>query len=237
MQAAATPGARVAAPRAGFGLVWVALVLALGAIALGVALPALEQRADAGAEQSSARRLAALAEATRDYFRDTRALPSSAAALVQDPGAPAWSGPYLSEASLDASGARPLALFDGWQHAFAPRSEGESLVRWSSAGRDGVSGTSDDPELAVELTSVRRELTLLQLDALNRSVARWRAAHPATPLSGSLAAALATLVAAGYLPSAADFQSDAWGSALVPVEEAAGTTSFTSAHCAANPVY
>jgi hypothetical protein len=82
-------------------------------------------------------------EALADYSRDCGGFPSEAqglGALLQNPGAEGWSGPYLGE----------LALIDPWGQRLHYQVEGNRACVWSS-GADRRSGTADD---------VRREVVV-----------------------------------------------------------------------------
>ncbi|OWK43008.1 type II secretion system protein GspG [Fimbriiglobus ruber] len=84
--------------------------------------------------------------ALEQYFEDCGTFPSQEQGLEslrRDPGVPKWAGPYLEDKDL----------VDSWGHPLLYELR-DDLPRVWSAGRDGVSGTSDD----VSLESERRRL-------------------------------------------------------------------------------
>jgi prepilin-type N-terminal cleavage/methylation domain-containing protein len=224
-----TPASRA---RRAFTLIELVIVIAILAIVAGSAVPVASKFFHSRARSATRTELAALSEAVSEYFRDTGALPASVGSLVVDPSLPGWAGPYLAVETADAwTGASDLQL-DAWARAYRFTASGSSALELASAAEDGTFGSEDDLVSRVDVTPVRREKTLRQLETLNTAITRYNATYlPGSPLSTTYATLLTRLVTTGFLPDAAAYGSDGWGSPFVP--DPAGKTpvvAVTSQH-------
>ena len=208
---------KAAAMRRGFSLLEIIIVISIMAILTGVAVPVASTIFNSKARRATAEELENLGTAAVEYFRDTESLPSSPADLLVDPGVAGWNGPYLVFKSVDPVRGVAGGEFDAWRNPYVLSPQGVSGLLIASAGSDGVQGTSDDLQLAVDVTPVRRELTLGELAVINQAILQYNAANlPLQPLPTTYASLLSTLVASGLLPTGTAYAADGWGSSYQP---------------------
>jgi len=136
-----TPPPRPAA-QAGFSLIEIILVVVLIGGIVAFAASRILGGADRAKANLAKSQVLTMAQKVQSYEMDTGSLPQDLGALVVDPGAPGWLGPYAKEAELQ----------DPWNHPYLYRVPGESgpfdLV---SLGKDGQpGGTSVDADIRHE---------------------------------------------------------------------------------------
>jgi len=198
-------------------MIEIVAVVAILTIIAGVAIPVVSKTIERAAKKATREELEMLAAAALEHVRDTGALPATAAELGTTSSTPGWSGPYIGSLETDARSGRPAHEVDGWSRPYRFRITG-SVLRIDSPGPDGVIGGTDDIAVSADATPVLRELTLAKLDVLNRAVLNYNAIYQTTdPLPGNWSQALSRLVTRGFLPSAAHYQEDAYGSIFVGV--------------------
>lgn len=203
--------------RSGFSLLEIIIVISVMAILAGVAVPVASTMFNSKARRVTSAEMDNLGAAIVEYFRDTEELPSAARDLMIDPGSTGWSGPYVLLDNLQPVHGQPSGESDAWGNTYALSALGSSTIQLSSAGSDETHGTSDDLTLIVDVTVVRREVTLDELRTVNQAILLYNADHlPDTPLSTTFATLLSTLVATGYLPSSTRYETDGWSSVYVP---------------------
>ena len=202
--------------RAGFSLLEIIVAVSILAILAGVAVPVASSLFNSKARVATTEELENLADATSAFFRDTTTLPAAPGDLMVDPGTSGWSGPYVLLDVFDPVRGIPTSELDAWRNPIQFQTTGTSTMRLTSAGQDGSQGTSDDISLDVDVTPIRRAMTLDRLERLNQAILLYNADHlPGAPLSTTYASLLTTLVATGYLPTATGYDADAWGDAFV----------------------
>lgn len=200
-------------PQAGFSLLEIIVVVAIMTVVAGAAVPLAATALAREARNQTRAELGMLASACLELARDTGQLPSAASALSTDNGASGWSGPYISSLETDTRSQRPAHEVDGWSRAYRFQISGSQLAI-DSAGTDGVFGNADDLGVRVDAAVVWREETLGELKVLNQAVLNYNAIYQSTdPLPGDWAGALSRLVVRGFLPSAAGYDQDAYGTA------------------------
>jgi general secretion pathway protein G len=110
---------------------------ALACIALSYVVVASYSGNAKDAERKATRAALAACETALDMYKiDCKAYPTELQdlrALMVNPGAAGWNGPYLRDGL-------PL---DGWRNSLR-YSRTDGVVRITSAGRDGIFGTRDD---------------------------------------------------------------------------------------------
>lgn len=135
---------RAAAPAAQRGMSLIEIVVVV--FLIGLILAFVGSRVLGGADRAKANltksQVQTLAQKVQSYEMDTGTLPPSLDALVTDPGAPGWLGPYAKDAELR----------DPWNHPLQYQVPGQSgpfdLV---SLGKDGQpGGTSVDADIRYE---------------------------------------------------------------------------------------
>lgn len=203
--------------RRAFTLIELVIVIAILAILTGAAVPMASKFLESKARAATRAELEQLSAAALEYFRDTGSLPTSVEALLSGASASGWAGPYLSVQSSEPwSGANDVQV-DAWALAYRFQILAASRLEIASAGPDRSFGDETDIVFSVDVTPVRREKTRAQLATLNTAIRSYNAEYlPDDPLSTKYATLLTRLVSTGFLPAAAGFQVDAWGSAFVP---------------------
>ncbi len=205
------------AERSGFSLLEIVVAVTIMTILVGAAVPVTSKVVAYKARKATKQELQLLAEAVSAYTHDTLALPVVLEDLLVYSGVDGWSGPYLPGVVTDELTQLPGYLVDAWSRPYELAASGDVLTI-RSRGDDGVSGTDKDIALALDVTPIRRARTLERLAVVNQAIHAYNDLYLATaPLSTSWGTAFGQLVAAGFLPNAADYQTDAWGDAFVPV--------------------
>jgi len=200
-----------------FTLIEIVIAVAILAILAGAAVPMASKFFNSRARANTSAELDEIADAAREYFRDTGSLPGSVQVLVADGATSGWAGPYLSVSTTEPwSGATDVQV-DAWARPYVFEAKGASLLELKSSGQDGELGDENDIVFSLDVTPVRREETLDQLDTLNRAIGLYNAQYlPDDPLSTKYGTLLTRLVSTGFLPDAGPYQTDGWGSAFVP---------------------
>ncbi|MBL8857228.1 MAG: type II secretion system protein [Planctomycetes bacterium] len=206
-----TLAARGATRRAGFTLIEIIVVITVLSILAGAAVPVVQKAIATAARKTTRAELEVLAEAAREYCRDTNNVPLSILDLERDPrraNSVGWSGPYVSGA-IPVSATKSGFAADAWSRDYRVTS-GTTLVI-TSAGDDGVFGDANDIAITVDFTAIRREKTLLKLATINQAVTLYNAAYQSTsPLSSNYSTALNRLVATRFLPDRNSYLKDSW---------------------------
>ncbi|MBM4144268.1 MAG: hypothetical protein FJ225_11860 [Lentisphaerae bacterium] len=112
------------------------VLFVVGAMLAGLARRPPRARLDRRPEFVAARETDALRAALDRFRRDCGRYPGAAeglAALINNPGAPRWDGPYVT-----------LLKSDPWTNAYVYVSTGATGCAVFSRGPDGVAGTADD---------------------------------------------------------------------------------------------
>ena len=200
-----------------FTLLEIVIAVAVLAILAGAAVPVASKAFLSKARRGTRVELEELAESAAEFFRDTRTLPDDALDLMADPGVTGWTGPYVAtQADASFHGMTDYDL-DAWGRPYAFTRLDASRLELASAGQDGQLGTSSDLTVVLDVTPIRRELTLEQLATINQAITQYnRERLPDRPLSTSYASIVSSLVQAGLLPSAVPYRTDAWGDTFVP---------------------
>jgi general secretion pathway protein G len=130
------------AAQRGMSLIEIIIVIVL----IGAVLAFVGSRVLGGADRAKANlaksQVQTLAQKVQSYEMDTGSLPPSLEALVTDPGAPGWLGPYAKEAELR----------DPWNHPYQYQVPGQSgPFELVSLGKDGKpGGSSVDADIRYE---------------------------------------------------------------------------------------
>lgn len=199
--------------RRGFTLIELIVAVAILAVLVGAAVPVSSKVLSYKARMATRQELQLLADATVEYFRDTRQFPATVGALLVSSGASGWSGPYLPGVVADhVTGASGYEK-DAWSRSYVVSRSGD-VVTIRSIGEDARANTADDLLIQSNVTFVRREETLSELKILNQTIALYNAQYQTTaPLSSTWSTAFNTLVSQGLLPNDSDYLSDGWGQA------------------------
>ncbi|MEW6071878.1 MAG: prepilin-type N-terminal cleavage/methylation domain-containing protein [Planctomycetota bacterium] len=204
--------------RRGFTLLELVIVVALLAILAGSAVPVASMIFNSKATRSTREVLDDLSVACAEYFRDTFALPASPLDLHVNPGVAGWSGPYMLTAASDPITGISDSAVDAWARPFQLTAVGTSGLLIESAGVEGAFGDDTDIEVLLDVTPIRREVTLDELETINQAITLYNGVYlPDTPLSTSYDQILSRLVVTGFLPAGNDLSTDGWGDAYVPV--------------------
>jgi hypothetical protein len=146
-----------------------------------------------------------------------QSLPTKLDALEKSTGSASWAGPYIVSSGIDRLSGLPGAQADAWGQAYTLKSAGSSAVVIGSAGSDHAAGTTDDISLTVDVTPIRREISLERLRTINQAVRQYNAQYlGSSNLSSDWGTAFGQLVKTGFLPDDAQYKTDGWGDAFVP---------------------
>lgn len=206
--------------RAGRGFTLLELVIAVGilTILVGAAVPVTSKVITHRARKATAEELHVLAQAAGAFFRDVGRLPTEIREMLVDPGtvqAPRWSGPYLPGVVADQLSGLTGYEVDAWSRVYRVQASVSRLVI-ESRGEDNTWDTDDDISIEVDVTPIRRELTLERLRIVNNAVTLYNQLYQATePLPANFPLVYQTLVDRGLLPLDDDFLYDGWGNAFV----------------------
>jgi len=202
--------------QSGFSLLEMVVVVAIMSIIVGAAIPVTSKVMTYQARKATREELGALSDAAAEYLRDTLVHPSTIADLVIDPSVSGWSGPYLPGVVDDSLSGKIGYEVDAWSRDYSVSSSADVLTI-SSQGEDGTWSTSDDLEIEVDASPLRRSETRDRLAIANNAVQRYNAEKaPSDPiLPANWTSARSILISAGYLPNDSRYQTDAWGDDLV----------------------
>lgn len=220
MAAKDRPRPRPGRDRARRGFTLLELVIAIGimTVLIGAAVPVTSKVLTHRARKATSDRLHELSQASAAFFRDVGRLPTQLRELLLDPGtasAAGWSGPYLSGVVADQITGLTGYEVDAWSRTFRVQSSQSRLVI-QSRGEDNAWGTEDDISIELDVTPIRRELTLERIRIVNNAIQLYNQLYQATqPLPANYPIVYQTLVATGLLPMDDDFLYDGWGSAFV----------------------
>ncbi len=202
--------------RRAFTLIEIVIAVAILAILAGAAVPMASKFFNSRARADTRAELDEIAAAALEYFRDTGRLPTSVQVLGSDPTASGWAGPYLSVSTTEPWSGTSDVEVDAWAGAYVFQAQGASLLELRSPAEGGKLGDENDIVFSVDVTPIRREETLAQLDTLNRAIGLYNAQYlPDDPLSTKYSTLLSRLVSTGFLPAAVAYQVDGWGNAFV----------------------
>jgi general secretion pathway protein G len=98
-------------------------------------------------------------------------------------------------------------------------------------GSDSVKPEDEDNlAVIVDVTPIRRRISLGEMDVLNTAIAQWNASHlPDIPLNKKLNKLLEDLAGGGYLPAdTTEWEQDGWGQAYQPTPKGGPVMKVTS---------
>ena len=200
----------------GFTLLEMVIVLSIMAIVAGTAVPLASMAINSKARRVTLEELDGLQLAVGEYFRDTGQLPGAIGDMEQNPIVAGWTGPYLQAFSIDQNSGLSQYSVDAWSQAYQLAIAG-SVLTITSPGQGGSFGDGNDLAITVDVTPIRREMTLDTMKIVNQAIQLYNATWLASdPLPANYTTILTKLVSRGYLPSSAGFAVDGWGAPLVP---------------------
>jgi prepilin-type N-terminal cleavage/methylation domain-containing protein len=199
----------------GFTLLEMIIVISIMAIVAGAAIPLASAAINSKARRATLSELEGLQAAVAEYFRDTGTLPTATADMEQNPSVAGWTGPYLIAFSIDRNSGLSQYAVDAWSQPYRFSANGSQLTI-TSPGKGGSFGDGNDLDVTIDVTPIRREITLEKQRIVNQAIQHYNAAWLADdPLPASYASLLSKLVAKGYLPATEPFSKDGWGAAFV----------------------
>ena len=201
--------------KSGFSLIEMVVVVAIMMVIAGAAVPITTKVLTYKARQATKTEIQYLSGASAEFFKDTRRLPTDIAELLVDPGDAGWSGPYMPGVVTDQITGLTGYQVDAWSRAYSVGATGDVLTITSS-GEDATTGTETDIAIDLDVTYLRREGTLAQLETINRAVSQYNDQFlSSAPLSTSWSTAVNTLVTSGFLPTSDGYSEDWWGAEFV----------------------
>ena len=214
--------------QAGFSLIEMIIAITIMTIIAGAALPLASSMINSAATKATKAELEGLAEATTHYFSDTGALPGAIVDMLVDPSVAGWSGPYLGGITTDVISGSTSFEVDGWSRVYSVQVSGDVWTA-TSAGRDASLGTADDIDVVLNVSYIRRRVTLERLATINSAITRYNSAFAASdPLPVGWSGAFAKLTSRGFLPASSAYQLDGWGDSFV--EDPSGATPVVRAN-------
>lgn len=197
--------------RAGFTLIEIVIAVSILAILVGAAIPLTSKIVNSTARRATLSELTGLSSAAEEYFTDTGVLPAGVGDLLVDPPVAGWTGPYLGGVTTDRITGATSFEVDGWSRAYNVSVSGDVWTCTSSGG-DATFATADDLVVVLDVTGVRRRVSLERLAVINVAITRYNADWGSTdPLPADYASCFTRLVARGYLPNVNTYQLDGWG--------------------------
>jgi prepilin-type N-terminal cleavage/methylation domain-containing protein len=204
--------------RRGFTLLELIIAVSILTVLVGAAVPVTSKVLTHRARKATTEQIHHLSIAAGAFFRDVGRLPDNIRELLIDPGsasAPGWSGPYLPGVVADQLTGLTGYEVDAWSRTYRMQSSQSRLVI-QSRGEDSVWNSGDDILIELDVTPIRRELTLERLRILNHAVALYNQLYQVTePLPANYPVVYRALVSRGLLPQDDDFLYDGWGQTFV----------------------
>ncbi|MCC7011353.1 MAG: type II secretion system protein [Planctomycetes bacterium] len=206
--------------RRGFSLIEVLIVLGVMAIVAGLAIPVMSRTITRTRVAETRNELVALRTAIENYFSDVGEFPPSFVDLEQNESkATGWAGPYATPLISSTSAGDVSLESDAWGQAYVVEVIDISQVVVRSIGPDATDGTSDDITQVIDVTFLRREHSLSELNLLNAAITAAIASGTSgkNPFSSGVKDVISTLVSLSYLPKQSDDQLyyDGWGDLYV----------------------
>lgn len=200
--------------RSGFTLIEIVIAVSILTILVGAAIPLTSKIVNSTARRATLSELTGLSAAVEEYFTDTGVLPARVGDLLVDPGVAGWTGPYVGGVTTDQISGTTSFEVDGWSRAYTVAVNGDQWTCTSSAG-DATLGTADDLAVVLDVTGIRRRVSLERLAVINVAITRYNADWGSTePLPADYASIFSRLVARSYLPNVSTYQLDGWGNAF-----------------------
>lgn len=197
--------------RSGFTLIEMVIAVTILTILAGAAIPLTSTIINSTARRATLSEIEGLASAAREYFEDTGALPPTIGDMLVDPGINGWTGPYLGGVTTDRLTGATSFEVDSWSRPYTVTITGD-VWNCRSSGGDATAGTDDDIDINLDVTGVRRQVSLDRLATINVAINRYNADWGSTePLSSDWNLAFNSLVVRGYLPNSTVYQLDGWG--------------------------
>jgi prepilin-type N-terminal cleavage/methylation domain-containing protein len=219
--------------RRGISLLEMAIAVTILAILAAAAVPVTTTVLGYHMRKAKRDELSEISQACGEYFRDTLSFPTSVDQLLRDPNGgrsasatsnpssaetmrvPGWAGPYLLSSSVDPISKLDAWEVDAWSRSYKISRSGDVLTI-ASAGDDAIFGSTDDLSIELDVTWIRRDVTLEFLRVINQAIVIYNGQYQMTaPLPANYAGVYSTLVNKGLLPASSGYQADAWGDPFV----------------------
>ena len=194
----------------GFSLLEMIVVVAIITILAGIAVPMVGAQMRRERHDATEKEVEVLGKAIEAYFADGLELPETLDSLVVDPRVPGWAGPYVSPGAQGPRGHRQ----DAWGNDYEVVRDGESRLALVSSG-DQEQKLDDDIVFWIDVTPIRRRITLERLGLVNGMIERFSRERSRIAPPGSVGALIELLWSQGYLPREERFVRDAWGGRFV----------------------
>lgn len=124
--------------RRGFTLIEILVVVVILAVLAAVIVPNVLNRVNDARDSTAISDISSFGNLLDSYKLDTGNYPESLDALVKNPGAPKWNGPYIKNSDKVPT--------DPWGGQYQYKVPGDNGREYdiASAGKDGQMGTADD---------------------------------------------------------------------------------------------
>jgi len=171
------------AARGGFTLIELVVVVSIMALLVGVAIPVVGASLRVTDENTTRKRMEALAEGIRNFYEDTGQLPAALSRLASiDEPIAGWAGPYVDEGF---AGTKGNIFYDAWQNAFEYLDIDAHTKRLRSRGlnRTDDSGGGDDIDLVVDVACLARKKNQQLLDEINNAIMTYNLKYRITEIA------------------------------------------------------
>lgn len=203
----------------GFSLLEIIVAMAILALLVGAAIPVVSVSIDRSKKKETREELNALKEGVEAYFHDVWVLPGELGQLLENKSkVKGWAGPYINPPLALNSSTLPDISKDAWNQDYILKYTGSSGLEIQSPGPDGTPKTSDDIIIQVDVTYIRRESTIEELEIINSAIQTYNKAYLGEdPLPPDWDLIVSKLVFRGFLPAGnEDLETDGWGQAYQP---------------------
>lgn len=198
----------------GFSLIEIVIAMSIIVILVGTITPALTSQIKREKAKKEAGELNSIHDAVENYFSDTSEFPKGILDLLAEKSElPGWAGPYYTPGLSLFSSGRTKPEQDEWGRDYVTKITGESSYLIRSAGPDAVQDTKDDISITVDVTHVRRNKTMEELDVISSALLKYNKAYAEKdPLLPSWSYIHGKLVSYNLLPSGGKtYENDGWG--------------------------
>jgi len=205
--------------RSAFSLLEIIVAVAIMTILVGAAIPVLSVSVNRAKKKETRKELNTLQDGLQGYFYDVWVLPSDLNELLtNNAGRAGWVGPYVSLPLSVNSSEVPDITKDAWSNDYVISIADSSRMEIKSSGPDGSPGTSDDFAINVDVTHLRREKTIYELNIINNTINVYNSINLETnPLPADWTVIYNRLVTLGFLPpGSSDLLTDGWNDVYVP---------------------
>jgi type II secretory pathway pseudopilin PulG len=200
-------------------LIELVIAVSIMVVIMGIALPAISSETRRQKTREEIKELNSIKEAVENFFQDNFEFPDEIGDLLEDTGDfPSWAGPYYSPGLSMFGTGTSNPRKDAWNVDYRITAGGFSTFSVESAGPDREFDTDDDLVAAIDVSFIRRETTLEELDVINNAIRFYNSVYIGSdPLLPDWVYIHQKLVEKGYIPAGdSTYERDGWDEFYVP---------------------